>query len=161
MKFVVFADFHYKKGMYAPTVGHDLAPIIERANSSGAELIIHAGDLCNDYLGSPELMDALLRNRYDIPVFGAYGNHELETRGNMMEVVTPKLMNRPVVFGTPDGEFSADVGYYHVDIDGYRFVFTDTNYSLLDGEWVHNRPASWGAPSGAAFENSLGPEQLS
>lgn len=120
MRFVVFADFHYKKGMYAPTVGRDLMPIIERARSSGADMIIHAGDLCNDYLGSPELFDALLRNRYDIPVFGAYGNHELEGAGNTMEVVTPRLMNRPVVFGTPDGKFSPDVGYYHVDIDGYR-----------------------------------------
>ncbi len=78
-----------------------------------------------------------------------------------MEVVTPRLANRPVVYGTPDGEFSADIGYYHVDIDGYRFVFADTNYSLLDGEWVHNRPASWGAPKGAEYENSLGPAQLS
>lgn len=160
MRFVVFADFHYKKGMYAPTIGHDLTPIIERARLSGADMIIHAGDLCNDYLGSPELFDALLRNRYDIPVFGAYGNHELETGGNTMEVVTPRLANRPVVYGTPDGEFSADIGYYHVDVDGYRFVFADTNYSLLDGEWVHNRPASWGAPKGAEYENSLGPAQL-
>ncbi len=161
MRFVVFADLHYKKGMYASTVGRDLMPIIERARSSGAELIVHAGDLCNDYLGSPELIDALLRNRYDIPVFGAYGNHELESGGNTMEVVTPRLANRPVVYGTSDGKFSPEVGYYHVDIDGYRFVFTDTNYSLLDGGGGHNRPASWGAPAGAERTNSLGPAQLS
>lgn len=160
LKFTVFSDLHYKKHMYAASIADHLEPIIERAHSSGSDFILHAGDLCNDYNGSKELTNSLLKNKYSLPVYGVYGNHELETRGNTMEVVTPLLTNRTVSFGTPDGRFSSEIGYYHFDIKGFRIICTDTNYSQLNGEWVHNLPASWGPPNGAENQNALSPKQL-
>ena len=150
IRFTVFADLHYKKHMYAATPSAMLDPIIERAHASGSDFIVHAGDLCNDYKGSPELLSRLLDNKYALPVYGVFGNHELESSGNTLDSVTPKLTNRPVI----------GKNYYYFDCKGYRFVCLDTNYSLLDGEWVHNTEASWGAPKGSELQNSLAPEQL-
>ena len=160
--FSVFADMHYKKGMYATNVS-DLACILARAHRENAAFVLHCGDLCNDYKGSPELVRCYLQNAYQLPAYGVYGNHELETEGNTMALVTPLLTNRPdqVIWGTADGTIGdGRVGYYHFDVNGFRFVCTDTNYALLDGQWVHNRPASWGPPAGATHANALGPVQL-
>ena len=159
IKFTLFSDLHYKKRMYASTVA-DLEAIIDRAHASGSELILHAGDFCNDYKGSKEIVDAFLSNRSGLPAYGIYGNHELETPGNTMEFVTPRLSNRPVVYGTPDGSFSPEIGYYHFDMNGFRFVCLDTNYSYFEEKWVHNLPASWGPPNGAGRTNALGPDQV-
>ena len=63
IRFTVFADLHYKKHMYAATPSAMLDPIIERAHASGSDFIVHAGDLCNDYKGSPELLSRLLDNK--------------------------------------------------------------------------------------------------
>ena len=79
LTFLVFADFHYKEGLYASTVA-DLQAILQRAKDSGAELILHAGDLCNDYPASPEVTELLLHNPYDLPVFGCYGRQEGQIR---------------------------------------------------------------------------------
>lgn len=155
LKFLVFADFHYKKGMYASTLTH-LEAILKRAHDEGAEFIIHLGDFCNDYAGSPEAVNAYLHNGCSLPVFGVYGNHELETRGNTMENVTPLLCSGKVTFGK-DG-----AGYWHHDIGCCRLIGLDTNYSFNPetAQWQHNLPASWGAPEGNLYANSLGPEQL-
>ena len=77
LKFSVFADLHYKKGMYAVKIS-DMEKILERANENHVDFMIHAGDLCNDYIGSPELINAYLKNKYQLPVYGIYGNHEKE-----------------------------------------------------------------------------------
>lgn len=154
IKFTIFADLHYKKRMYASTIS-DLKAIIDRAQRSQSELLLHAGDLCNDYKGSPELLRLLLDNDYGLPVYGVYGNHELETAGNSMESVSPCLTNRSVNFASPN------VGYYYFDKNGFRFICLDTNYSCVDGKWVHNLPGSWGPPAGAGQTNALGPDQLS
>lgn len=151
--FTLFADLHYKKRMYASTVP-DMEQIIERAHSSNSDFIIHAGDLCNDYKGSEELMKLCLKNKYELPFYGVYGNHELEGKDNSMKLVTPLLTNREVVFG------DNDVGYYYFDKNGFRFICLDTNYSLLDGEWVHNLTCSYGPPTGSIHTNSLGSTQL-
>ena len=156
LKFLVFADLHYKKGMYAVGIQH-LNAIFDRAAAENVDFVVHLGDLCNDYKGSPELMEAYLHNPHGLPVYGIYGNHELESRGNTMEVVTPLLCNRDVVFAE-DG-----VGYWYTDIKGYRLIGLDTNYSYNEElqAWEHNREASWGAPAGNRLDHSLSPRQLS
>ena len=100
--------------------------MMARAALEKVDFVIHAGDLCNDYLRSPELIDAYLRNEYGLAVYGIYGNHELESEGNSMEVVTPLLSNRQVDFGEDD------VGYWFTDIKEYRMIGLDTNYSYSD-----------------------------
>lgn len=163
LKFSVFADLHYKKGMYAVTVS-DMESIVNRANDNKVDFMIHAGDLCNDYLGSPELIGRYLNNEYHIPTYGIYGNHELESNENSMELVTPLLTNdKNVIWGTEDGKIGdGSIGYYYFDKDEYRIVCTDTNYSYNEtlSQWEHNKTASWGAPSGNKFIHSLGAKQL-
>ena len=155
MRFLVFADFHYKKGMYASTL-EQLHSILRRAHNEGAEFVIHLGDFSNDYAGSSEVVGAYLNNAYGLPVFGIYGNHELETVGNSMATVTSLLCNREVCFA------GGDAGYWHYDIGGYRLIGLDTNYSYNAqyGTWQHNLAASWGAPNGNLYSDSLSPRQL-
>ena len=164
LKFFLFSDFHYKKKMYPASVGN-LRSLFAKARECGAEFVVHAGDFCNDYLGSPELTRAYLNNAEGLAVFGCYGNHELESCDNSMSVVTPLLSNRreSLVWGTEDGKIGdGSIAYYYTDIVGYRFIFLDTDYSLdANGETEHNRTASWGCPKGNTRPDSLGDVQLS
>ena len=52
LSFLVFADLHYKKGMYAVRV-QDLKQIMKRAHENNVDFVLHAGDFCNDYSGFP------------------------------------------------------------------------------------------------------------
>lgn len=154
LKFLVFADLHYKKGMYTAPV-ESVNAILDRAAAEQVDFVIHCGDFCNDYAGSPEITDSYLNNRHNLPVYGIYGNHELETAGNTMAVVTPRLCNRDVNFP------GAKAGHWYTDMGKYRIIGLDTNYSATAAEmWEHNRPASWGPPSENYFGNSLGEDQL-
>lgn len=154
VKFLIFADFHYKKKMYASNI-EDMNKLLERANNRDVDFVIHLGDFCNDYIGSPELFEAYLNNKYDIPVFGVLGNHELESSGNSMKIITPRLSNADVSFGA-DG-----AGYWYYDIKNFRLIGLDTNYShsTTDG-WMHNKTASHTYPSGNTLGYSLSPDQI-
>ena len=163
MKFLLFSDFHYKEGMYAIPVS-ELQKTIERGGREQVDMILHGGDLCNDYYGSPELVNCLLKNVYGLPVYGVYGNHEMESVHNTMQYVTSHLTNRAeeVAWGTDDGKIGdGSIAYYYFDREGLRFICLDSNYSLTpDGVLEHNREASWGAPAENTLENSLGEKQL-
>lgn len=139
--------------MYAVSV-QDLKQIMKRAQENNVDFVIHAGDFCNDYKGSPEIVKEYLKNKYDLSVYGVYGNHELESADNSMETVTPLLTNDPNVVW--------ENGYYYFERQGYRFICADTNYSYNEnaGCWEHNRTASWGAPAGNLYPDSLGTEQI-
>ncbi len=158
LKFTVFADAHYKKMMYPARVS-DVRSVLERAKASESELVIHCGDLCNDYKGSPELVKALLENPEGFKVYGVFGNHELESADNSVESVAPFITN------DSDARFPKSddaLGYYYVDRGEYRLIFTDTNYSQNpdSGDWEHNTTASWGPPAGNTHTNALAPVQL-
>ncbi len=163
--FSLFSDFHYKAGMYMSTVA-DMEAILARAHDNEADFIIHVGDFCNDFRGSPELVKAYLENAHGLPAYGVYGNHELESTNNSMSYVTPRLTNQAdaVVWGTEDGKIGdGSIGYYYYEVNGFRIICTDTNYSYnpTKGEWEHNLTASYGAPAGNEKVGSLGPQQLS
>ncbi len=164
VSFLLFADFHYKQGMYLSPVS-DLEKMLKAADEQQADFVLHCGDYCNDYSGSPEVVQPLLNNKYGLSVYGVYGNHELESRDNSMQVVTPLITNRvdEVVWGTEDGKIGdGSVGYYYFDNNEFRFICLDTNYSYKQelSVWEHNKIASWGAPQGNLEPNSLGPVQL-
>ncbi len=164
IKIGFFSDMHYKKGMYSATVG-DLHAIMDRAHENNVDIVLHCGDLCNDYFGSPELMKAYLANRYGFPVYGLYGNHELESERNSMTLVTPLLTNRAdaVIWGTEDGKIGdGSVGYYYFESNGFRIIMLDTNYSwnAEKEEWQHNTTASYGPPAGNTKINALSPTQF-
>lgn len=162
LKFCLFSDYHYKYKFSLRTVG-ELGGIFDRAHNEGAAFVMHCGDFSNDYIGSPEITNAFLKNKYDLPAYGLYGNHELEAPNNSMQVVTPLLTNREVVWGTPDGKIGdGSIAYYYFDVDGFRMVFTDTNYSIGadTGEWEHNPTCSYNHRPGNKMGDSLGPVQL-
>lgn len=162
LKFCLFSDFHYKQNMYMSSIA-DMNAILDRANDNDVDFIIHGGDFCNDYNGSPELMNAYLNNTYGLAAFGVIGNHEMETKGNSMPVVTELLNNREVVWGTADGKIGdGSIGYYYYETNGFRIVCPDTNYSYDTANkiWEHNLPATSGPPSANTKGNSLGPVQL-
>ena len=70
IKFSLFADLHYKKGMYIASI-EDMNEILDRANANGADFVLHVGDFCNDYAKSPELMKALTEAIFgEIPFLG-------------------------------------------------------------------------------------------
>ena len=164
LTFTLFSDFHYKAGMYPATIS-DLKEILKRADESNSAFIMSGGDLTNDMKGSPELYNTYL-NYYTeegelLPAYNIYGNHELET-GNTMEDVTWTLANTDVVWGTADGSYDANIGYYYFESNGFRIIGIDTqhSYNPATDEWEHNKKGSWGAPTGNTKVNSLGPTQL-
>lgn len=162
LKFAVFADAHYRKDMYATTVD-DLNKIFDRANEKDVDFVMHLGDFCNYYVHSPEFTNAYLNNKYNLPVYGIYGNHELEGDG-FMQYVTPRLTNdRSVIWGTEDGKIGdGSVDYYYFEKNGIRIVCTSTAYSFCPttNEWEHNRPGSWDCHAGNSSWGALGPVQL-
>ena len=165
LTFTLFSDFHYKAKMY-PTTITDLKGILERADASNSAFVMSAGDFCNDALGSPELFNTYYNYTTQegslLKAYNIYGNHELESKNNSMEVVTALLTNDDsVVWGTEDGSYDYNVGYYYFESNGFRIVCTDNNYSWNPaGYWEHNKTKSYGPPSGNTNTYSLGPEQL-
>ncbi len=159
--FTVFSDFHYIEGMYISSIA-DMNEIFDRAYENGSSFVLSAGDMCNDIKGSPELINALLNNKYGLTAANVYGNHELEGP-NSMEIVTPTLTNaQNVVWGTANGSYDSSIGYYYFEKDGFRIICTDTNYSWdpTNQIWEHNTTWSYGPPSGNTNINALGPVQL-
>jgi hypothetical protein len=76
--------------------------------------------------------------------------------------VTPLLTNdSDVVWGSEDGKLHPDVAYYYKDVSGFRFIFTDTNYSVNpEGEFEHNATNSWGPSQQNTAPNSLSDRQF-
>lgn len=162
LSFCLLSDFHYKQDMYMSSID-DIQAILDRAHNADVDLIMHAGDFCNDYKGSPELTNAYLNNTYGLTALGVVGNHEMETKGNNMKVVTALLNNREVVWGTTDGKIGdGSIGYFYYETNGFRIICLDTNYSYdtKTKAWEHNGPATSGAPSENTSSGSLGPTQL-
>ncbi len=161
LNFTVFADMHYKKMMYCTTVG-DMEAIIERAKQNESDFMIHEGDFCNDYKGSPEISNAYLKNTQGINAYGIYGNHELEGENDDMKLVTPMLTNdNNVVWGTDNSEIGDGfIGYYYFDINGYRNICVDANYSYnpTSEKWEHS--ITYCPPQNNIKTYSLGPVQL-
>ena len=168
LKFSLFSDFHYLRGHYINSL-EDLQKILRRAHESDVDLVIQAGDFCQNRVDSREVDDVFLRNPYNLPVYGIYGNHDMEWHlrdgANNMKLITPLLTNDPnVTWGTSDGKPAEDgsIAYYYFEAKGFRIVCLDSNYSRSEERqaWEHNLPGSWGAPEGNQKVNSLGPVQL-
>lgn len=156
VKFLVFSDLHYNKKTFAVTIDH-LNQILKRAAEEKVDFVIQCGDFCTDYSRSPELVKAYKNNKYNLPVYGIYGNHEMEGGlDNTMQVITPTLCNREVVFGK-EGE-----PFWYTDINGFRIIGLDTNYSFNPEtkKWEHNLPNSYGAKAGNHPVATVYPEEF-
>ena len=159
LKFLVFADFHYFKGVYHAPVD-SLRKIMARAATEEVDFVIQMGDFSNHLAASPEIIPPYYGNTYGIPVYGIYGNHELEKCGNTMESINETLCNRPVCFGAePETD---DTGYWYADVKGYRLIGLDTCYMYHREEdrYYHNSAETWPFVPGTEKPNSLGTSQL-
>ncbi len=157
LKFLVFADSHYRKGQYRTQVG-DMEKIMRRAHDEQVDFVIHAGDFSNDYQNSPEFLNAYLNNPWQIPVYGVYGNHELEF-DNTMPFVSAHLCNRDVCFAPPVYNEGVS-GHWYADIKDYRLIGLDTNFSYNreQGCWERNMGLACRADN--HVKDSLSPAQL-
>ncbi len=174
ISFSVFSDFHYSKGDNIIPISY-LEEIMKKANDKDVNFVMQVGDFCEDFYGSPELFEAYLNNKYNLPVYGTLGNHDLEgkTKTNSMKVVVPMLTNQKdkVVWGSKNGRIGdGSIAYYHFDsdVDGdgkadFRIVSCDTNHFLNEktGTWDHY-PAWYSNPGPNAsysIYNALGEVQ--
>lgn len=159
MKFLVFADLHYMKGMYMTPV-ESLEAIFARAAEEKVDFVFQMGDFSNSCAASPEIIRPYLENQYGLPVYGVFGNHELEKRGNTLSSVAAVLSNRAVNFATE--EDGTPAGYYYTDIGNFRLIALDTNYMYHPGEdkWYHNSAETWPYVKDTIFTYSLGRSQL-
>ena len=159
LKFLVFADFHYRKKAWPATL-KQLDTILKRAYDEQVDFVIHAGDFCGDYRTCPEAVRALLQNKYGLPIYGLAGNHELE-QDQDPNFVRPLLSNQnDRVFGAGKWDPEDDrCWYYYFDREGYRIVCLDSVYSYSEerGRWERNQRMP--RPEGNIKEMSIGPEQ--
>lgn len=156
IKFLLIGDFHYHKNISPVQVSH-LETLLDRAAGEKVDFVLHIGDFCQDYAHSPELFKAYLENRHHLPVYGIYGNHEMESSElNTVEFITPRLCNRPVHFAHNGAT------YWYTDIKGYRIIGLDSNFSFREetGEWEHNLPGSYGGRSGNIHLASVYPKEM-
>ena len=118
MKFLLFADFHYGPGWFKTHGWDALRAFQKRANDSGCEMIIHAGDLCHR---PKELTDFIKAyNEFHIPSYHCLGNHDMD-RATMEE--TLEIYNMPN-------------DYYYFDQGGYRFIITNAGYIQEGDEYI-------------------------
>ena len=157
LKFTAIGDFHYRKKMYAASV-EDMKKIVENSYEEKVDFILHLGDLCTDYTNSPELLSILFENKYNIPVYGIMGNHELENN-HTPEMVIPYLTNREVTFGEPIYNESK-AAHWYTDLGDFRLIGLDTNFVYLPEEEKWYRKMNFTRPEGSILDLSLSPLQL-
>ncbi len=170
--FTAFADFHYMKNLETNIICRsnvsDLEAILKRGDDSGSAFVMQLGDLVKDAKVSKELFDTYLNyekeNGEIMPVYGIYGNHDLE-QGNKMSYVNTTLTNdENTVWGTDSGKMETDsrIAYYYSDYDGFRFIYLDNNYSYNPTKeiWERNKDGSYSYPTGNTKGYSLGPVQF-
>ena len=155
VKFLLFSDFHYDKNRYPLTVG-DLEKVLKRGYDEKVDFVLQCGDFCVDAVRSPEIFKALLQNKYNLPVYGVCGNHDLEIMGNSMEFLVPLLTNSKVEKPFPDAS------YYYVDIKGIRLICLDTNFSFdpVAKVWEHTLPGHTMGKAGNTNLACLCPEEF-
>ena len=115
MKFLLFSDLHYGPGLFKTLEWEALHTFQRRAEETGCEMIIHAGDFCHRPLEVQDYIKAY--NDFHIPSYHCLGNHDMD--GADMEE-TVRLYNMPN-------------DYYFFEKGGYRFVILNTSY-IQDGD---------------------------
>lgn len=163
IKFTVFSDFHYDPGRNPAALEH-LDAVFERAHNTNSELVFHCGDFAKEWPAVPELHEAYLSNKYGLPVYGTYGNHDTQVVSDTFDFITPRLTNdKNAVWGTSDGKVgNGEVTYFYADKGDYRFIFIDTNHSYFPGEGKikHAPPGMGEAPPENDPRHVLGENQL-
>lgn len=146
IKFCVFSDYHYFPDGY-PIGQQGIDIIFDKAYKNNVDCIIHCGDFSAQSTADDGFLQKYINNKYNIPAFGCYGNHELERVESLEE------LNR--VYGIKKS-------YYYKDISGFRLIIIDTNHwKDDDGTFYHYPGKGVGSPKGWSYDqNLMGDEQL-
>lgn len=146
VKFLVFSDYHFDPEAYPISADH-MSALVEKAKANNADLILHCGDFMHDCVTYRKEFDTVFKNKYSIPAYGCYGNHELQGVDSLEKL---------------NEVYGIDNSYFYFDFGGFRFIITDTNnYRDDDGNTVHYQGRSYGgACKGGKDTNALGDEQL-
>lgn len=141
MKFLLFADFHYAPGIFMGGTPEALTAFQKRAEDTGCEFIIHAGDFTNCRDIHKPLIDAY--NNFHIPSYHVLGNHDADNASYETALEYYKMPN----------------GYYYFDHGGYRIIATNTNFYYDNGEYVNYSMGNY--VKHAATRECMSPAQLS
>lgn len=118
MKFLLFADLHHLPGVFMGGTYEDLDLFCRRAQETGCDFIIHAGDFCHGPSTVPDYVKAY--NDLPIPTYHCLGNHDTD-RTPFEETIK--------AYNMPDD-------HYYFDVDGCRMIVLSTNYFLKDGQYI-------------------------
>ena len=119
LRFMVASDIHYRPGVFPHDNRNWLERILARAEDARVAFAIQLGDFVHaakrdsDYLA--------VWNGSRTPTRNVIGNHD-DDGGMHQETLDAFRLTR---------------GWYHFDVQGFRFVVLDTNYALIDGRYVH------------------------
>jgi len=140
MKFSIFADFHYRPGVFYKGTREDMDFILHRAETENVDFIIHAGDLCH----GPSTVSDFVKyyNDFKIPTYHCLGNHDTDETSYEETLKFYNMVD----------------GHYYFDNNGYRFIICDTNYLFIDGEYIHFDLSNYFKHGGA--RDYMPPEQL-
>ena len=125
MRFLVFSDLHYYPGVLYGTDHDTLKQLQKRAEDSGCDFIIHAGDFCYGYDLSPEYLDDY--THFHIPSYHCLGNHDCDF----------------TTFEDTLKHFNMPASYYFFDRKGYRMIVLDSNFFWYEGQYHHYSKRNW------------------
>ena len=119
VSFLAFADIHYCPGVFPHDSREWLERVLARAEERRADFVIHAGDFSHNPAKDKDYVAAY--NDFRLPTYHTLGNHDTEGC-SLQEALAAYHM---------------ELGHYHFDRNGFRFVVVDTNYFRADGNYVH------------------------
>ena len=142
MRFLIFSDLHHFPGVFMGGTEEDLRFFHRRAQETGCDFIIHAGDFAH---GPASVKQPYLDIYHDtpIPAYHVMGNHDTDET-TLDETLRLYRMPAP---------------YYFFDVKGVRMICLNPNY-LLDenGQYVHYELQNYYGKKDA--RDYLPPEQL-
>ena len=144
VKFCAFADIHYYPGVFPHDTREWLERVLDRAEKSNADFIIHMGDFTHTPAACKDYVD--FYNDFRIKTYHTVGNHDDD--GNSHEETL--------------AAYRLDCGHYFFDHGGFRFIVTDTNHCFADGKFIHYSNSNYyavGRKNGSHITR-VPPEQL-
>lgn len=119
VRFCAFADIHYFPTVFPHSTFEWLDKILGRAVDTKCDFVIHMGDLV--HMGKPSQDYVDHYNNFQLPTYHTPGNHDFD------QVTAEQRME----------SFKLQKLHYHFDMNGFRFIVTDTNHVVYEGKTFH------------------------
>ena len=119
VRFLVFADIHYRFSPVHLKSREWLERILERAKREQVDFVIQLGDFTQRPLEDADYVR--LYNDFPIRTYNVFGNHDDDVTPHEKALEALKL----------------ECGHYFFDRGGFRFVVADPNYIQVGREFLH------------------------